>query len=250
MTRKVLMNRSGLWMVLVLFLLMGGTAGACWYFKTHQVMGEPGVRIVAGELYNEKGELVRTNRVDLPEDIDQIKSMPWPITIQELDWLPPDTTYGRRRYLAPGGHFLSDLNVVVMGKDRTSIHKPQYCLPSGGFEISSEETITLPITLKDGSEQKAQLIRAGRTFKNAEGQNQEIGALFFYYFVTDGQTTPDHVDMLWRISRELVLSGKTQRWGYVSMMTLYQPGREEEALEWSKELLKKAVPRFQFSAQP
>ena len=137
-----------------------------------------------------------------------------------------------------------------MGKDRTSIHKPQYCLPSGGFEISSEETITLPITLKDGSEQKAQLIRAGRTFKNAEGQNQEIGALFFYYFVTDGQTTPDHVDMLWRISRELVLSGKTQRWGYVSMMTLYQPGREEEALEWSKELLKKAVPRFQFSAQP
>jgi len=249
-TRKALMNRSGFWMVLVLSLLMAGTAGVCRYFRTHQVMGEPGVRIVAGELYNEKGELVRTNRVDLPEDIDQIKSVPWPITIQELEWLPPDTTYGRRRYLAPGGHFLSDLNVVVMGKDRTSIHKPQYCLPSGGFEIRSEETITLPITLKDGSEQKAQLIRAGRTFKNAEGQNQELGALFFYYFVTDEETTPDHVDMLWRISKELILSGKTQRWGYVSMMTLYRPGSEQKALEWSKELLKKAVPHFQFSARP
>ena len=50
--------------------------------------------------------------------------------------------------------------------------------------------------------------------------------------------------------RELILSGKTQRWGYVSMMTLYRPGSEEQALEWSKELLKKAVPHFQFSARP
>jgi len=249
-TKKMLINRSGLFMILVCSLLMAGTAGACWYFKTHQKIGEPGVRIVPGELFNEKGELVRTNRVDLPEALGQVQSVPWPITIQELEWLPPDTTYGRRRYLEPGGNFLSDLNVVVMGKDRTSIHKPQYCLPSGGFEIHKEETITLPIELQGGQELQAQLIHASRAFKDAEGKNQELGALFIYYFVTDGQTTPDHIDMLWRISRELVLSGETERWGYVSMMTLYQPGREAEALEWSKELLKRAVPYFQFSARP
>lgn len=242
---KTLTDRSGLLMILVLSLAMVGTCWTCWYFKTHQRIGNPGVKIVAGNLFNEKGELVRTNQVALPENLLGSKSEVWPITIQELEWLPPDTTYGRRRYVPKDGSLVSDMNVVVMEKDRTSIHKPQYCLPGGGFNITKEETISLPIKLKNGKDLQAQLIHATQDLHLKDGQVQTIKALFIYYFIAEGQTTPDHVDMLWRISRDQILKGVTERWGYVSIMTRFLPGNEERALEWTKELLKEAVPTFQ-----
>ena len=36
-------------------------------------------------------------------------------------------------------------NVVLMGHDRTSIHKPEYCLPGQGFTIDHREVVDIPI---------------------------------------------------------------------------------------------------------
>ena len=35
--------------------------------------------------------------------------------------------------------------LVLMGTDRTSIHKPDYCLPGQGWNIRSKKTVSLSI---------------------------------------------------------------------------------------------------------
>lgn len=232
-------------MVLVVFLLMAGTCGACWYFKTHQKIGKPGVLLEAGNIYNEKNEIVRTNRVALPEKLDGYTSRLQPISTRELNWLPADTLYGRRLYATPDESYAANVTVVLMEKDRTSIHRPQFCLPANGFDIFKEESIDLPIPLQDGTELKAQLIQANRVIKTDDGQTHQVRALYIYYFVADGQTTNNHAEMLWRISKDLLSTGVTERWGYVSLFTLCMPGQEAATLEQSKDLLKKMVPTFQ-----
>ena len=240
-----MMNTKGLWMVVVLFLLLSVTGVLCWDFKTNQHLGTPGVRIVAGNLYNEKSELVRTNIVELPLVVPGFRSEPLPLNTREQEWLPDDTLYGRRRYFSLTDSFFGDLNVVVMERDRTSIHKPQYCLPAGGFHITSEETIELQVTLEDGTQLQAQLIRASREMEIKPGEKRVVNAMFIYYFVADGQTTPNHLDMMWRMGTDLLLHGVTERWGYVSFLAWHYPGQEKQTLERCKEFLKVAVPEFQ-----
>lgn len=225
------------------------TAVICWHFKMHQTIGKPGVEIVAGELFDENNNLVRTNMVKLPEICGSFSSKPLPVSTQELNWLPSDTTYGRRRYVSAIDNFTGDLSVVLMEKDRTSIHKPQYCLPGQGLQITKEETIELPVTLKDGSKLRTQLIHAGQTIQMEDGSTQPIQALYYYFFVADGQTTPNHSEMMMRIAKGLLFQGVTERWGYISFFTWFRPEQEKLAMKRSSELLEELLPQVMNDAK-
>ena len=239
------LDRSSLIMILVLSLMMLGTCVICWHFKVHQKIGAPAFRIVPGELMNEKNEVVRTNIIDLPVEVGAFTSKPMIVSNHELNWLPDDTLYGRRRYTCTTNGFFGDLSIVLMEKDRTSIHKPQYCLPAGGFIITKEETVELPVRLEDGTYLKSRLIHAARDIKTNTGEIQKLNAAFFYYYATDGPTTPDHIDMMWRMSKGLLTSGTTQRWGYVSFLAWFYPEDEAAAIEECKKFLGQAIPLFQ-----
>ena len=79
--------------------------------------------------------LVGTNAVDLPVQVLNFTSKELKQAKVVTDWLPPDTTYGQRVYEDPDGFWLL-VNAVLMGTDRTSIHKPEYCLQ--GQSVSAQ----------------------------------------------------------------------------------------------------------------
>ncbi|MDP6754477.1 MAG: hypothetical protein QGF56_12380, partial [Verrucomicrobiota bacterium] len=127
------MSRQGKIILAVFLLLVGASAlFLAQLSSAGQALGKPGLRVAAMELHNEVGEVVRTNGVALPAQVVDCTSRLTPVTKLELDWLPDDTTYGRRRYTLPDGSWIEN-SVVLMGQDRTSIHKPEYCLPGQGF---------------------------------------------------------------------------------------------------------------------
>ncbi len=63
-----------------------------------------------------------------------------------LDWLPQDTSFGQRLYRAPDG-FQTSVSVVLMGSDRTSLHKTEFCLEGQGWRIdrSASKETTVPM---------------------------------------------------------------------------------------------------------
>ena len=113
------MSKQGKIIAVVFLLLVGASALFLARLNSGgQALGQPGLRLAKMELFNEDGQVVRTNAVALPAQVFDCTSEPTPVTQLELDWLPPDTTYGRRRYSFPDKTWIES-SVVVMGQDRT-----------------------------------------------------------------------------------------------------------------------------------
>lgn len=75
--------------------------------------------------------------VDLAE-IEGYVSIPVETSEAELKILPSDTAIVKRLYRAGGREFL--VSLVIGGKSKSSIHRPELCLPSQGFLMSSPKT--------------------------------------------------------------------------------------------------------------
>ena len=103
------------------------------HLKTHERLGEPGIRTrpIAGKI---NCDLV------IPQTLPGYTSEV--MTNNEnsvLDYLPSDTSYRFQLYQGTDG-FSAAFSVVLMGGDRTSIHNPEICMPSQGWEIDHRLT--------------------------------------------------------------------------------------------------------------
>jgi hypothetical protein len=243
------MTRSAklLWFVTV--GLMAATALLLQRLKAAQKLGTPGVRVVVENVYDEKGALAATNAVFLPERVLDFASREVPISRLELDWLPKDTTYGRRLYRAPDGTELL-LQAILMGTDRTSIHKPQQCITGQGFGIEKEEPIMVPILRPHPYSLPILRITAIRESTRPGGSKVRQRALYAYWFVADHELTADHWQRFWWMSRDLIRTGTLQRWAYIGCLAVCAPGQEEATWARMKEFIAAAVPDFQSATPP
>jgi hypothetical protein len=236
-------NRSALQVLIGFVLLVGLTAALLLRVRAHYSLGKPGVRVVNVPIYNEENNPVSTQSVFLPETVGEYTSTNMPVTKLELDWLPPDTVYGRRVYLSPSSAIMT--SVVLMGTDRTSIHKPQYCLTGQGETIEGSEIITIPIAKPHPYELKVMKLSTTSQQSLGGGKFATVSGIFLYWFVADGQLTPHHGERMWLMGRDLITKGLLQRWAYIAYYSRCLPGQESILLEQMKRLVAAQVPEFQ-----
>src|SRR5215203_6812431 len=120
-------------------LLIAVSAGVLMRLQATQKLGPPGVKTSA---------LPGSHRlqVELPEQVLDYQSKSMKIDKVVLDFLPQDTSFGQRFYKAGDG-FEVQVNAVLMGTDRTSLHKPEFCLGGAGWRIDERASVeaTVPI---------------------------------------------------------------------------------------------------------
>lgn len=238
-------NKAKLAVILSLALMVVG-AVALTRIQGMQRIGTPGIRVVDQVVLREDGETVGTNAVPLPETILNFKSHTIPVAKVVHDWLPKDTVYGQKVYEAPDGFWVQS-SVILMGTDRTSIHKPEYCLTGQGFQVTKVERDSVDILKPHRYSLPLHKMSLYREAKSANGQPVPQSGLFVYWFVADKQLTADHNQrMLW-MARDQITTGVLQRWAYVSCFTIFHPGQEEAAYARVKEWISAAVPEFQIT---
>ncbi len=245
---KTGMNRKAWTILFVTLLVMSAAFAYVAACHQRQKLGQPGLKLVSHELHDETGTVVATNCVYLPEEIGDYSSTELPVTRLELKWLPKDTTFGRRLYKSPDG-FEMMVSAVMMGTDRTSIHKPDYCLSGQGWQVDGRDFVEIPLKSKSGSIPVQKLM----TTKLARSGAAEAGAMrgmYIYWFVADGAQTADEKSRTWMTARELLRSGVLQRWSYVSCFAVFYRGQEAATFERMKRFLSEAVPYFQLNASP
>lgn len=226
--------------------------GAAWFLARYQSMqrlGTPGVVVVSEPVYDPEGNRAGTNSVALPERVLDAESEAVPVARIVLDWLPPDTVYGQRQYQCADG-FEMLVNVVLMGADRTSIHKPEYCLVGSGWVNHVYEPATLPVARPHSYDLPLMKVTTTRQIRLPSGQTEERRGIFVYWFVADDQLTARHGERMWWMARDLLWKRVLQRWAYVSAFSVCRPGREEETFERMRHLLAAMVPEFQITAGP
>lgn len=228
------------WIILAVALVfIAGTAGALTWLRSHQKLGRPGIKAEAIP-----GSVMM--KIALPEHVLDFTSTNVPEPQVVLGYLPPDTSYAERIYTAPDG-FWAQATIVLMGTDRTSIHKPDYCLPGQGWVIKDRTVVNIPVAGAQSYLLPVAKWALANSVRTPDGQNQAVGGVYVYWLVADGEETPDNSQRMWWQVRDLLRTGVLQRWAYVSYFTACVPGQEDQAFERLKNLIAHSVPEYQLS---
>lgn len=213
-----------------------------------QRLGVPGVRVVDEPMYAHDGlstnepVLVGTNRVYLPPRVLDYASISASISPITSDTLPDDTVFGHRIYT--NGFRFIDTQVVLMGSDRSSIHRPQGCLQGTGWQTISSEKEMVRTQGASPHDLSVRKLKLRRQVQMADGKVGTQGGVFVYWFVADNQLTSSHSERMWWMARDLLTQGVLQRWAYVICYTSCEPGKEDEAFQELKRFISVAAPDF------
>ncbi|MEI6074073.1 MAG: exosortase-associated EpsI family protein [Verrucomicrobiota bacterium] len=219
--------------------LIGATAGTLHHFKSGQRLGTPGVktRPLPGSSNLE---------VCLPETLSGYKSEPVPQAPVVINQLPPDTSFGQRLYTGEDG-FQAMVNVVLMGADRTSIHKPQICMVGQGWKFDDQATHIVSVPMTRPSAYDLSVMRVVATIDTVDkgGKPVKQAGVYVYWFVDASHLTAQHNEWkLWML-KDFLRTGVLDRWAYVTFFSLCVPGQEEATFERMKRLIITSVPEFQ-----
>ncbi len=235
------MNKQTWPLFIAVLVLMAGSAGLLGEIHHRQKLGPPGVKT---------HPLAGSNRLqaDLPEQVLDYHSQFVEMDDITVRTLPADTSFGSRRYEAPDGFWL-DLRVVLMGADRTSLHKPQFCLTGQGWQI--DQTIETTIPIERPVKYPLPIIELIATHTE-NGQRTALRSIYVYWYVADDGLAGKALglDRMWSMAEKLVTTGELQRWAYVSCLAVCAPGQETITFERIKKFLAASVPEFQLNPKP
>jgi hypothetical protein len=240
------------WIVFIAVLsLVGAAAGVLGANKNKQRLGNPGLKIVQGPVEFEGDRRTNvvtlvTNTVPLPARVLDFTNSVLRVQQVELTNLPSDTIFARRRYSKESYPYPIDVSVVLMGRDRTSIHKPEICLPGQGWKIEKTESLTIPMSKPHTYDLPVMKLTASKVA--ADGTRGR--ALFIYWFVSESRLTADHRKRVWWSAKDLITDGVMQRWAYVACLSFCRPEHEEMTFARMKEFIAAAVPEFQLVSGP
>jgi exosortase len=134
----------------------------------------------------------------------------------ERSILPPDTGYSRRLYASldkPGE--LVFFSVVLSGRDRSSIHRPELCLVGQGWSIEGSSECVFRLSGLPAGGFRASLLKVRRQLPGKAPGEPELVA---YWFVGSGEILATQGARMWHDALTR-LSGKPERWAYILVQT-------------------------------
>jgi hypothetical protein len=231
----VLSSRAGL----IALGLTALTVVTCWLIPPANAGGEVGVNM------------------DLPVDIGGLEGLPLPVTQAEREILPPDTEFAGRSYgpfSMPASDWWDrfDCKIVLSGREKRSIHRPERCLPGQGWTVTDSKVVSIP--LKSGHPLEVTALVLTRPKPN--GLPGQLRFCFDYWYVGRSVSTPYSFMRVLLTNWDLIVHRSNQRWSYVICAAyvtgdLAPNGRtEEQTAESLKQFIREAVPTFVKSEMP
>ena len=135
-------------------------------------------------------------------EIAGFKSEAIPPSEAELETLPKDTAIEKRGYVAPDGNWYN-VSLIVGGRSKGSIHRPEMCLPSQGFLMAD------PVVAEvSGVEWRMMTVERGR--------ESPLG-FAYTFFNQEGFRTSSHVKRIFRDVVDRSFLRRIDRWAMVTV---------------------------------
>jgi len=126
--------------------------------------------------------------------------------------LPEDTVLEKKCYAHPSGRVLT-VSVVVSGRERVSIHRPQICLVGQGFDIVRARRVAVDLPERPPLDLTVLDIRSQtRTGRPAE-------SVYAYWFTARGVETASHLVRMLRSGWDRITRNRARRWAYLAIST-------------------------------
>ncbi len=172
----------------------------------------------------------------------------FPVTAAERDILPADTGYSRKIYQAFSDRSQQVLfSIVLSGRDKTSIHRPELCLTGQGWSISDRTVLGLKTSIGDIP---VTLLRIEHATKDAQGNPQVIRSLLAYWFVSRDTLAPTHATMQWQDVLHRIRHWRADRWAYIMVQSHVGEDGEAAALTRLRAVVAEVWPSLRHSTVP
>jgi hypothetical protein len=137
----------------------------------------------------------------------------FPMSWEECEALPKDTQFVKSRYTNGAGDQLF-ASIVLTGRERESIHRPERCLVGQGYTIMDRYVLDVPI--EDGRRVGVTVIR---THKMLRAPDREIPyhGYYAYWFVGQNRETPSHYWRMFWLAWDRVVHSVAHKWAYISI---------------------------------
>lgn len=136
-----------------------------------------------------------------------------PMTLIEKSMLPADTIIVKKRYTHTDGRQII-ATVVMSGRERASIHRPERCLVGQGSEIVGTKVIDVPLANRGPLDVRIlDMLRHVRV----SGQPRAFGSYYAYWFVGKDRETASHHSRLFWMAADRILHNKSHRWAYIAL---------------------------------
>lgn len=131
--------------------------------------------------------------------------------------LPVDTRIMRKLYTSPEGRNIL-VSIVVMGSDRTSIHRPQMCLEGQGYRIVTHRIVAPPPTVTSRLPSMA-ILDLVRSVTVPEGVTKQRRFVYAYWYADGRQNTASFLRMQLYMAVDRLFRRRTGLWAYISLFT-------------------------------
>ncbi len=235
------MNRQTWRLLFIALVLIAGTGGLLVWSGAHQHLGPPGIKATA---------IPGSQRMELylPSQVLDYRSQAVPTDPGLLKFMPPDSSFIQRLYEGPDGFQLVG-GEVLMGTDRTSIHKPQFCLVGQGFELDERDSTSTSIRILRPAPYDLPVMKliTTREARLNDGRVVPRRGVYVYWFVADGRLTSSHNQRMLEMAWQLFRTGVLQRWAYITCFAECEPGAEAATFQRMEKFIQAAVPEFQLA---
>jgi exosortase len=165
------------------------------------------------------------------------------VTAAERAILPPDTGYSRKNYVAVADEaqrvFLS---IVLSGRDRSSIHRPELCVVGQGWTIRAVTEFRFYGPRPGPAVIPATVLHVQREVRTPRG-TVVVPQLIVYWFVGGDTIERTYWRRLVRDAWNRLFHARADRWAYVLMQTDARDG-ETAALARMQAVLSQTLPVF------
>ncbi len=146
--------------------------------------------------------------------------------------LPAGTDVLRSIYRAPDGSAFF-VSVVIAGRDRLGLHRPENCLPGQGLSIRGSRILETP--LADGAPPLRTRLLSVR--RRIGGSDAAVFSHFAYWYVAPGRETPSQGRLYAWMAADRLFYARMDRWAYVAVAHDIDPSREDVSLDGLHEFL-------------
>jgi EpsI family protein len=210
----------------------------CWLTPPASIGGEAGVVM------------------QLPTQVGSLYAFSEAISPGELLILPKDTTFARETYGSPDSQRIDRIlcSIILSGKEKRSIHRPERCLPSQGWRIDGSHTED--VQLASGRDLKVTALLLEKPMRSTNGTSFVVRSYYLYWFIGKDVTTASQLERILRTNWDMLFHRVNQRWAYVivsaNISKDWRPDGldDKQTLDLLKQFIRDSVPSYMISEMP
>jgi hypothetical protein len=147
------------------------------------------------------------------------------MTPVERSLLPADTVLRKNHYEREDDRLAVQFTIVMSGRKRSSIHRPEVCLVGPGSEIA--RSFVHRVKLSGGHVLKVKILEMLHRTTRADGTTGVVPSYYAYWFAGLGRETPSHLQRMMWMASDRLFRGRNYRWAYISVAGLRHPGNTD-----------------------